>query len=90
VGLTATPRQIRLPECPDADTRSQVERDRRALADNLKYFGEPTYEYTYLQGVADGYLAPAELETYDLFHDGHLQPERIRGVQRADMQDKTA
>lgn len=88
VGLTATPRKIKLPDCKDKETQSQVERDRLLLADNLNYFGEPVYEYEYLQGVADGYLAPAALETYDLFHDGHVQPERMRGVQRADVQGK--
>ncbi len=69
IGLTATPRQILLPEAPDEETRRKIEEDRRLLADNLSYFGEPAYEYTYQQGVADGYLAPADLETYDLFHD---------------------
>ncbi len=88
VGLTATPREIKLPECKDAEVQAQVERDKRLLADNLKYFGEAAYEYEYMQGVADGYLAPASLETYDLFHDGHIQPERLRGVQRADVQGK--
>jgi type I restriction enzyme R subunit len=89
IGLTATPREIRLPETHDDDTQSQIERDRKLLADNLRYFGEPVYEYSYIQGVADGYLAPADLETYDLFHDGHEKPERVRGVSREDVQSKT-
>jgi type I restriction enzyme R subunit len=88
IGLTATPRQIRLPEAKDEETRRQIEEDRRLLADNLRYFGEPAYEYTYQQGVADGYLAPAEIETYDLFHDQQQQPERLRGVYRDDVADK--
>ncbi len=88
IGLTATPRQIRLPEAKDEETRRQIEEDRRLLADNLRYFGEPAYEYTYQQGVADGYLAPAEIETYDLFHDQQEQPERLRGVYRDDVADK--
>ncbi len=88
IGLTATPRQIRLPKSKDDATRKQIEADRRLLADNLRYFGEPAYEYTYQQGVADGYLAPADLETYDLFHDGHEQPERVRGVKREDLKYK--
>jgi type I restriction enzyme R subunit len=88
IGLTATPRQIRLPDADDEDLKSQIERDRKLLADNLKYFGEATYEYSYIQGVADGYLAPADLETYDLFHDYHLKPERLRGVKEADLQGK--
>jgi type I site-specific restriction endonuclease len=85
IGLTATPRQIRMPEAQDEETRRQLEEDRRLLADNLRYFGEPAYEYTYQQGVADGYLAPAEIETYDLFHDRQEQPERVRGVYRSEL-----
>lgn len=88
IGLTATPRQIRMPEAKDEETRRKIEEDRRLLADNLRYFGEPAYEYTYQQGVADGYLAPADLETYDLFHDEQDQPERVRGVYRDDIAAK--
>jgi len=88
IGLTATPRQIRLPEVKNAETRRRIEDDKRLLADNLRYFGEPAYEYTYQQGVADGYLAPADLETYDLFHDQQEQPDRVRGVLRGDVADK--
>ncbi len=88
IGLTATPRQIRLPEAKNEETRRQIEEDRLLLADNLRYFGEPAYEYTYQQGVADGYLAPAEIETYDLFHDQQEQPERVRGVERQDLVGK--
>lgn len=88
IGLTATPRQIRLPETDDQTTRDEIENDRRRLADNLEYFGEPVYEYPYLQGVRDGYLAPTEIEQWDLFHDAHTQPERVRGVLRADLKGK--
>jgi len=61
---------------------------RRRLADNLNYFGEAVYEYSYLQGVRDGYLAPAKIEQWDLFHDRKTQPERVRGVLRADLKGK--
>ncbi|HMF12876.1 MAG TPA: type I restriction-modification enzyme R subunit C-terminal domain-containing protein [Gemmataceae bacterium] len=88
VGLTATPREIQLPECEEEETKGCIEQDRRLLADNIKYFSEPVYDYPYLQGVADGYLAPVDIKAFDLFHDGHLQPERLRGVQRADVADK--
>ena len=67
IGLTATPREIRLPKATDIETLAQVENDTRFIADNYRYFGEAAYEYTYLQGVADGYLAPNKIETYDLF-----------------------
>ncbi len=91
IGLTATPRQLELhlPECADETTRKTVDEERRRLADNYRYFGEPVYEYTYLQGVEDGYLAPVDIEQYDLFHDRHQQPERLRGVQRSDFEGKT-
>jgi type I restriction enzyme R subunit len=42
-----------------------------------------------LQGVRDGYLAPATIEQYDLFHDWQVLPERVRGVLRADLHGKT-
>jgi type I restriction enzyme R subunit len=88
IGLTATPRQIKLPETDDEQTKAEIENDRRRLADNLQYFGEPVYEYPYLQGVRDGYLAPAQIEQWDLFHDQKTQPERVRGVLRTDLKGK--
>ncbi len=88
VGLTATPRELKLPEAKDEQTRKEIEHDRRRLADNLAYFGPPAYEYPYLQGVRDGYLAPCLIHQFDLFHDDHTQPERVRGVLRADLQGK--
>lgn len=88
VGLTATPRQLRLPENADAATLAKLEEEKRLLGDNHRYFGEPAYEYPYHQGVADGYLAPAELETYEVFHDAHTQSERVRGVARGDLQER--
>ncbi|MEN9573392.1 MAG: Type restriction enzyme protein [Verrucomicrobiota bacterium] len=88
VGLTATPRQIKLPETDDEQTRKEIENDRRRLADNLEYFGPPAYEYPYLQGVRDGYLAPAAIEQWDIFLDDHAQPERVRGVLKSDLAGK--
>lgn len=89
IGLTATPREIKLPETENPELASRIDEDRRLLADNLKYFGEPAYEYSYQQGVADGYLAPCEIEQFDIHHNGELTPERIRGVLREDVEDKT-
>ncbi len=88
IGLTATPREIELPKTSDEETKQQIEDDRLRLADNLKYFGEPVYVYPYLQGVRDGYLAPATIEQYDLYHDWQAQPERVRGVLRSDLVGK--
>lgn len=89
IGLTATPRQLKLPEVISDELKKKIEEDKRLHADNFKYFGDPVYEYTYQQGVADGYLAPCEIEQYDIHHDGELRPERIRGVPRSDLQNKS-
>jgi len=88
IGLTATPREIKMPDVEDQATRQEIEEDRRFLAHNLRYFGPAAYEYPYLQGVADGFLAPVELETFDIFHDRQKQPERVRGVYRKDLKGK--
>ncbi|HRZ85991.1 MAG TPA: DEAD/DEAH box helicase family protein [Candidatus Paceibacterota bacterium] len=55
IGLTATPRKI-VGEKSDAKNR-----DEEISANNLKYFGEPVYEYPYIQGWEDGYLAACEI-----------------------------
>ena len=57
IGLTATPRSLVIKE----NTR-EAEADRKVTADNLRYFGEPVYEYTMLQAVEDGYLAACEIQ----------------------------
>ena len=57
IGLTATPRQIKC----DEDTReSRI--DAEVTSDNLKYFGEPVYEYGLAQAMEDGYLAACEIQ----------------------------
>ncbi|MBM3206631.1 MAG: restriction endonuclease subunit R [Candidatus Staskawiczbacteria bacterium] len=55
IGLTATPRKIIGEESKDKT------RDEEISANNLKYFGEPVYEYPYIQGWEDGYLAACEI-----------------------------
>ena len=54
VGLTATPRQLR-------ESKRQTVDDAGITANNLKYFGEPVYEYTLIQAQEDGYLAACEI-----------------------------
>jgi len=56
VGLTATPREIIITE-----KQKEALADKEILADNLKYFGEPVYEYDLGQGIEDGYLAACEI-----------------------------
>jgi type I restriction enzyme R subunit len=55
VGLTATPRQIKGGEHAPDDT------DEWLTADNLRYFGEPVYQYDMGQAIRDGYLAACEI-----------------------------
>ena len=57
VGLTATPRQITVKE-----TTEDTQQDRRILADNVRYFGDPVYEYDMAQAMEDGYLAACEIQ----------------------------
>lgn len=57
VGLTATPRELEVTE-----ETEEVLKDQKITADNLKYFGEPVYEYDIAQGIEDGYLAACEIQ----------------------------
>lgn len=57
IGLTATPRQI-----IGAESTPEAEADLQVTADNLRYFGEPVYEYDIAQGTEDGYLAACEIQ----------------------------
>jgi type I restriction enzyme R subunit len=57
IGLTATPRQIKC----DEDTK-EARADAEVTSDNLKYFGEPVYEYGLAQAMEDGYLAACEIQ----------------------------
>lgn len=54
IGLTATPRQLR-------EAKDKTDEDAEITANNLKYFGEPVYEYTLIQAQEDGYLAACEI-----------------------------
>ncbi len=83
IGLTATPRRL----THEAVT-NEAEEDDRITANNVKYFGEPVYEYDMAQAIEDGYLAACDLETFDLFHDNKETPERDTGVSRHDLKGK--
>ncbi len=56
VGLTATPRQIKV-----SQTTPESQRDEALTRDNIKHFGEPVYSYDLAQGIEDGYLAACEV-----------------------------
>lgn len=83
VGLTATPRQLKGINWAD------FPEDDRMTADNLKYFGEPVYEYDMAQGMDDGYLAACEIVQRDIFLDEKKKSERETGVEQTDLKDKT-
>lgn len=43
---------------------------------NIDYFGEPIYQYSLRQGIADGFLAPYKVIRYDLDRDYGYRPEK--------------
>jgi len=83
VGLTATPRQIEFTE-----KTKEAEADAKVSADNIKYFGEPVYEYDMSQGIEDGYLAACEIIRRDIFFDKKHQSEREIGLSQEDLAGK--
>lgn len=90
IGLTATPREILSVKKDDARYQgSAADADERILRDNVAYFGDPVYEYTLSQGIEDGYLAPPEIFTFDLFHDQKSTAEREDRIQRGELAGKT-
>ena len=56
IGLTATPRQLKLTE-----NNTETTEDEQISADNYRHFGEPVYQYDLLQAVEDGYLSVCEI-----------------------------
>ncbi|MFN3467266.1 MAG: DEAD/DEAH box helicase family protein, partial [Candidatus Brocadiales bacterium] len=55
IGLTATPRSF------EGGSPAERREDEEITANNLKYFGEPVYEYDMAQGIEDGYLPACEI-----------------------------
>ncbi len=43
-------------------TSKEARADAAVCADNLRYFGEPAYEYDMVQAIEDGYLAACEIQ----------------------------
>ncbi len=56
VGLTATPRELKSKVKTD-----EARQDAEITANNIRYFGEPVYEYDIAQAIEDGYLAACEI-----------------------------
>ena len=57
IGLTATPRKLKI----TVET-TEAKQDAEITANNIKYFGEPAYEYDIAQAIEDGYLAACEIQ----------------------------
>jgi len=83
IGLTATPREFEYTE----ETK-ESEQDQKISADNIKYFGEPVYEYSIGQGIEDGYLAAMEIVRNDIFLNRQAETERVTGIEQADLVGK--
>jgi len=86
IGLTATPRKIRIPSGANAE---ELADDERLLADNIRHFGEPVYEYDLAQAMEDGYLAACEIRKRDIFLEDMEEPEHKTGLKREQLADKT-
>jgi len=83
IGLTATPRQLKITE-----RSREAKADAQLTHDNILHFGEPVYEYDISQGIEDGYLAACQVHRFDLFHDNKQVNERESGVSREDLVGK--
>ena len=80
IGLTATPREFKGTENTDA-----AREDAKISADNLKYFGDPAYEYSIAQGMEDGYLAAMEIVREEVFVARHDEWEAVTGIEKEDL-----
>lgn len=63
IGLTATPRKLKEPKRVKRsdDVEKAIAEDDAITAHNIRYFGEPVYEYSLAQAQEDGYLAACEI-----------------------------
>jgi len=84
IGLTATPREFEYTETSTASVE-----DKNITADNMKYFGDPVYEYSLGQGIDDGYLAAMEIIKNDIFINQKDDTEVVTGVERSDLEGTT-
>lgn len=79
IGLTATPRKVKLSE-----ETQETKADAQITADNYTYFGEPVYEYDLTQGIEDGYLATLEIINRDILINAKKELEIKTGVDQLD------
>ncbi|MDQ1591716.1 MAG: type restriction enzyme subunit [Pyrinomonadaceae bacterium] len=81
VGLTATPRQLLIP-----DGSAKDDKDAEISADNIRHFGLPVYEYDMAQGIEDGYLAACEIIRRDIFINAKAKTEGETGLEAKDLE----
>ena len=81
IGLTATPREFDYTEDSPASRD-----DQQVSADNYRYFGEPTYEYSMGQGIEEGWPAAMEIIRNDIFLNRQAEDERRTGVRQSDLE----
>lgn len=77
IGLTATPRYW------EGGSEEERKEDEEITANNIRYFGQPVYEYDMVQGIEDGYLPACEIIRRDINLD-------ITGVSREDIEARGA
>lgn len=85
IGLTATPRSIKVPK---GATAEELANDERMLVDNIRHFGEPVYEYDLAQAMEDGYLAACEIRKRDILLEDMEEAEHHTGISSSQLQDK--
>lgn len=73
IGLTATPRYW------EGGSEEERKEDEEITSNNIKYFGEPVYEYDMAQGIEDGYLPACEIIKREVNLD-------MTGVSREDIE----
>jgi type I restriction enzyme R subunit len=81
VGLTATPRQLKITEQTEESLKDEIIR-----RDNYRHFGEPVYEYDIAQAIEDGYLAACEIVKRDIFINAKPDTERETGLTHDDLE----
>ena len=84
IGLTATPREF-----ADTEDTPEAQQDSQISANNIKYFGDPVYDYSIGQGIEDGYLAAMEIIRRGIFLNYYKEPEKITGVRQDDLEGRT-
>ena len=84
IGLTATPREFEYTEDSEAAKGDQL-----ITADNVRYFGEPVYEYSLGQGIEDGYLAAMQIVRTNTFINRNADSEQETGLRRIDLEGTT-